>query len=93
MTMATNEQLRNRIDRGLAGDKVAMPDPAAAPLGTDAEAAGASPTPQERALEIAATESNAGEPQIQRSGGIAIYLWLVIGVGALFLAIVTLAMG
>ena len=33
-------QLRDRIDRGGAGDKVAFSDPAAAPLGTDDEAAG-----------------------------------------------------
>jgi hypothetical protein len=35
-------QFRNRIDRGETGDKVAFPDPAAAPLGTDEEAAGTS---------------------------------------------------
>lgn len=93
MTIPTTEQLRDRIDRGLAGDKVPMPDPAAAPLGTDAEAAGAPPAPQERALDAADTVSNTGEPHIRRSGGIAIYMWLVIGVGALFLAIVTLATG
>jgi hypothetical protein len=33
------EQLRERIDRGATGDKVDFPDPAAAPLGTDDEAA------------------------------------------------------
>jgi hypothetical protein len=35
-------QARARIDRGEAGDKIAVADPAAAPLGTDAEAGGAS---------------------------------------------------
>jgi len=34
--------LRTHIDRGLTFDKVAAPDPAAAPLGTDDEAAGSS---------------------------------------------------
>jgi hypothetical protein len=34
-------QVRNRIDRGETGDKIAVGDPAAAPLGTDAEAGGA----------------------------------------------------
>jgi hypothetical protein len=34
------ETLRAAIDRGETGDKVAFPDPAAAPLGTDDEAAG-----------------------------------------------------
>lgn len=36
----TTEQLRRDIDRGKAGDKIPFPDPAAAPLGTDEEAAG-----------------------------------------------------
>ncbi|MDR6954872.1 hypothetical protein J2X65_004248 [Ancylobacter sp. 3268] len=38
--MATSDQLRTEIDRGRAGDKVPFRDPAAAPLGTDDEAAG-----------------------------------------------------
>lgn len=46
----TTDQLRIRIDRGETGDKVAASDPAAAPLGTDAEAGGFPPTEQERAL-------------------------------------------
>jgi hypothetical protein len=37
--------LRALIDRGLTYDKVAAPDPAAAPLGTDDEAAGTRITP------------------------------------------------
>jgi hypothetical protein len=38
------ELLRAKIDRGEAGDKVAFPDPAAVPLGADAEAGGHAPT-------------------------------------------------
>lgn len=37
-------RLRDRIDRGAGGDKVAFQDPAAAPLGTDDEAAGTPPS-------------------------------------------------
>ncbi|NKX29527.1 hypothetical protein HGE68_06500 [Rhodobacteraceae bacterium R_SAG6] len=37
-------RLRDRIDRGAGGDKVAFKDPAAAPLGTDDEAAGTPPS-------------------------------------------------
>jgi hypothetical protein len=37
---STVDQLRSDIDRGRTGDKVDAPDPAAAPLGTDEEAAG-----------------------------------------------------
>jgi hypothetical protein len=42
--MPNTEQLRNAIDTGKTGEKVAFPDPAAAPLGTDDEAAGTPPT-------------------------------------------------
>lgn len=37
------EQLRHQIDTGRTGDKVDYPDPAAAPLGSDAEAGGHPP--------------------------------------------------
>ncbi|AWK86577.1 hypothetical protein [Azospirillum thermophilum] len=40
---ADAQRLRHRIDQGLTGDKVPATDPAAAPLGTDDEAAGTSP--------------------------------------------------
>lgn len=39
----TVDQLRDHIDRGHTGDKVAYPDPSAAPLGTDDEAGGHPP--------------------------------------------------
>lgn len=41
------DQLRDEIDSGRTQDKVAHPDPAAAPLGTDAEAGGVPPTREE----------------------------------------------
>jgi hypothetical protein len=43
---ATVAQLRQDIDSGATGEKVAMLDPAMSPLGTDDEAAGAPPTPE-----------------------------------------------
>ncbi|MGQ9367787.1 hypothetical protein [Azospirillum sp. ST 5-10] len=43
-TMAA-QRLRAAIDRGETGDKVPNEDPAAAPLGTDDEAAGTRPPP------------------------------------------------
>lgn len=46
---AAAARLRARIDRGGAADKVAAADPAAAPLGTDAEAAGHPPSAAEAA--------------------------------------------
>ncbi|EAQ01138.1 hypothetical protein OB2597_14309 [Pseudooceanicola batsensis HTCC2597] len=44
---ATADRLRDEIDRGGTGDKVAFSDPAAAPLGTDDEAAGHPPSPEQ----------------------------------------------
>jgi hypothetical protein len=40
-------QLRAEIDRGRTGDKVDVPDPSVAPLGTDDESAGQTPTPDQ----------------------------------------------
>ena len=52
----TVDEERRGIDAGLARDKVAFPDPAAAPLGTDAEAGGYPPTSTERRLDSASLE-------------------------------------
>ena len=47
MSDVTNSaQLRHGITTGQSGDKVANIDPAAAPLGTDDEAAGTPPSPE-----------------------------------------------
>lgn len=43
----TVDSLRHALDRGQGGDKVNFVDPAAAPLGTDDEAAGFPPTREE----------------------------------------------
>jgi len=40
------QRLRDATDKGLTGDKVPAADPAAAPLGTDDEAAGTRPPPE-----------------------------------------------
>jgi hypothetical protein len=45
--MPNTAQLKDAIDSGKTGDKIAFPDPAAAPLGTDDEAAGTPPTPEQ----------------------------------------------
>jgi hypothetical protein len=50
-------QVRDRIDRGETGDKIAFEDPAAAPLGTDAEAAGSSTDPEHIARSAAAEQA------------------------------------
>lgn len=45
-------QARAQIDRGDTGDKIAVDDPAAAPLGTDAEAGGASTAAEDIARSV-----------------------------------------
>ena len=50
-------QARDRIDRGETGDKKAIEDPAAAPLGTDAEAGGFSTGGEHIARSAAAEEA------------------------------------
>lgn len=44
----TEDSLRRDIDAGRTGDKVPVSDPAAAPLGADAETAGVRVSPAER---------------------------------------------
>jgi hypothetical protein len=46
------DQLRHKIDSGETGDKVRWMDPAIAPLGTDAEAGGASTAPEDIAASV-----------------------------------------
>ncbi|MHB2167218.1 hypothetical protein [Alsobacter sp. R-9] len=69
--MTTPEHERGRIDAGRTGDKVAFPDPAAAPLGTDAEAAGqASSAAQPRALQTPPHEPpGASDERLRRIDG------------------------
>jgi hypothetical protein len=66
------DQLRAAIDSGKTGDKVAFPDPAAAPLGTDAEAAGAPPASAE--LHQAFTAETGSTPAAFHSTGAALCL-------------------
>lgn len=49
----TSDALRHGTDFAGSGDKVAFPDPAMAPLGTDDEAAGRPPSREERRLAAA----------------------------------------
>ena len=72
---STAEQLRHDIDSGRTGDKVRASDPAAAPLGTDEEAAG---TPVDPSVISAARRSEQSLPEAtpaQRGPGAA---WILI---------------
>jgi hypothetical protein len=72
----TGAQLRAAIDAGRTGERVAGCDPAAAPLITDDEAAGATCLPQEVALDLAQTcaagcdtaRANAATPELTPDG-------------------------
>jgi hypothetical protein len=84
---ATTEQLRHDIDSGRAGDKVRFRDPAAAPLGTDEEAAG-TPIDPKTIAEVRARENRRDAPRdAQRSSdgeraGVILWLLIVAGVVA-----------
>lgn len=70
--MTTTERLRADIDSGRTGDKVRGSDPAAAPLGTDEEAAG---TPVSReAVELARSNEVEREPPKERMSSVLFYM-------------------
>jgi hypothetical protein len=77
----TTERLRKDIDRGQAGSKVDYPDPAAAPLGTDDEAAGTPPTQAQvrSAHQQEVTSSPPKQKEQQLDAGAYIYA-AIIGV-------------
>ena len=91
-------RLRDRIDRGETGDKVAFSDPAAAPLGTDAEAGGHSPTVAEARMADAKSRAPSADedpmrpPQHRETSrnGLAMWILVVAAVAALGLAFVAL---
>ena len=90
----TVAQLRQDIDSGATGEKVAMLDPALSPLGTDDEAAGTPPTPEMvQAVRWAERMANppSGDPGKRYGAGLgpallAILAGLVaLGLGAVWL--------
>jgi hypothetical protein len=83
----TTAQLRDDIDHGRTCDKVDAPDPAAAPLGTDEEAAGTPPDPiaveATRTIEV----SRPCEPTLRSGIGAAwLLIAFVLALGAGFVA-------
>ena len=68
----TVERLRSEIDSGQAGDKVNFGDPAAAPLGSDEEAAG---TPPDRAAIARARQQEVvRRPLVRRTAAPILYV-------------------
>jgi hypothetical protein len=90
MPQETNwDRLRKDIDSGRTGDKVDFPDPAAAPLGTDSEAAG---TPTDAA---ALARAHAYETRRQvtpkQDHGATLYVALIVGITGLMAVSLVLA--
>ena len=83
----TTDQLRRDIDTGRTGDKTDNIDPAAAPLGTDDEAAGTGPRPADVAAARAQQSSNVS-PELGRSTnsrGSAVWVLLIIAAAIVLL--------
>jgi len=85
----TADSLRADIDRGLTGDKIPGSDPAAAPLGTDAEAAGAPPTRREVDLEV---RSRTARPHQDGPEGARTRGWRINWVAAACLGVAVVAL-
>jgi hypothetical protein len=93
--MSTTDRLRDDIDSGRTGDKVVANDPAAAPLGTDDEAAGTPPSRD--AIDLArrheVTRPEESEPQRQRFGSVIVYGAIVAGLALSTIALVLFLRG
>jgi hypothetical protein len=86
----TVDQLRIDIDRGRTGEKVEGADPAAAPLGTDEEAAGTPVAPAQIAQARRTELSMRSDPPKLRFGLGA--TWVHIGFSAMLLIGLALAL-
>jgi hypothetical protein len=94
---AAASRRRAAIDRGLTGDKVPGFDPAAAPLGTDAEAAGAPPVAADPPLPEGARADPAGlaaDPSGTERGFYRMQdrlVWPAVGIAALVVIAIIVA--
>jgi|SRR5947209_6712288 len=90
--MSTTDRLRDEIDSGRTGDKVAASDPAAAPLGTDDEAGGTPPNRDAVVLARRHEVPRAGEaepgPAHQRFGSVIVYGAILAGLALLIIGFV-----
>lgn len=87
----TADSLRHSIDSGETGDKADWPDPAAAPLGTDDEAAGYPPTREQLDMETSRTKQRT--PLGTSAGAGMAYGVIAVLVLIALVAIVGAAMG
>jgi hypothetical protein len=80
---STVSQLRDDVDSGRTGDKVRWPDHAAAPLGTDEEAAG---TPLSfravtQAQAVETSRSSQSDPERSWSGAVWLMILFIVVLG------------
>jgi hypothetical protein len=78
----TTAKLKHDIDRGRAGDKVDAIDPAAAPLGTDEEAAGTPPPPDAIAQAHMHEVAHAPVKRKDSDHAVALYIGLIGAIAA-----------
>lgn len=85
----TVDRLRADLDQGRTGEKMRHPDPAAAPLGSDDEAAGDPPTAEQRRLER--ENRKRGEaPDREEPGSVLLYALLIVGIALVIIGALAL---
>ena len=82
----TTARLRHEIDSGRAGDKIDNCDPAAAPLGTDEEAAGTPPSREAVRVAMAHEVKRPRASPQQHDHGVNIFIAAILGLVLLTLA-------
>jgi len=83
------DRLRADIDEGRTGEKVRYPDPAAAPFGSDDEAAGAAPSPEERQKEHE-SRIHTQAPVREEPGALLLYILLIGGIALVIIGALAL---
>jgi hypothetical protein len=87
-TGPTIERLNHDVDRGRGGNKVNVIDPAAAPLGSDEEAAG-TPLAAEAVAKAHEEEIVSAPARSERDGGagpVVVYASLILAIGAVLIS-------
>lgn len=84
------ERVRSEIDRGQMGDKIAHPDPASAPLGTDEEAGGARTDPADVARSAEAERTGPLDDSRRSASGRALMIGIALAGVAIVLVLAAL---
>jgi hypothetical protein len=85
----TVDRIREDIDKGSTFEKVPYPDPAAAPMGTDDEAAGNTPSRMERTIEAEARHDPVPVER-KRQAPVALYALLIMVAVVMVIAVALL---